>query len=502
MKVGPMLYKAILSEKTLAGFVFLAFGFLHLHIVTSNHYNFKTYSFDYGVYNFAFYDFAHWRVSPCLLYHDPNNGDLTFLQDHFSLTLILLSPLYWIFNPVFGTYSLLIIQWLLIMLGAYATYKFLLLKTRNFVLALSAMIYYFILYSRFSSYDADCNLVIMGSALLPVFLLLFEKKKRWLLLLVFLVLVFNREDVSIGLFFLCVMLAVIHRKDKEQRTWAIALAGMSIVSFVIIFTWLIPLFEDHRKSFNLFNYRALGQDPAEAFVFMFQHPLKTINLLFINPTNDPAFDGIKLQFYVVFFISGGFMLFYRPVYFIGLIPLIAKKMFNDEPHRWSHESYHSIEIATLLPIFVFMALGDIKRNLARQLCILTVCVLTAEVTLYNFTKARFYYFGVNKFNFLSDRLYVTDENAEKLREVIKKIPDHASVCASGRITPHLAFRDEIRLFPEVRGADYVLAHKIGFTFPISQERYDQELNKLIQSGDWIILEDHPDFIALKRKPRL
>jgi len=99
------------------GYIILAaFGLLILGIGLLNHYFFRTFGLDYASYNFAWYDYAHFRVSSCPLYYwDTNN--LTFFQDHFSFTLILLAPLYWIFTPFFGTYSLIIIQNGFILLG-------------------------------------------------------------------------------------------------------------------------------------------------------------------------------------------------------------------------------------------------------------------------------------------------------------------------------------------------------------------------------------------------
>jgi len=92
-----------------SGFVILVvFGLLFIGTGFLNHYFFRTFALDYASYNFAWYDYAHFRVSSCPLYYwDSNN--LTFFQDHFSFTLIILAPLYWILTPIFGTYSLIII---------------------------------------------------------------------------------------------------------------------------------------------------------------------------------------------------------------------------------------------------------------------------------------------------------------------------------------------------------------------------------------------------------
>ena len=46
----------------------LFFGSLYLVMVFCNHFFFRTWTYDYGSYNFAFYDYAHFRVSECPQY--------------------------------------------------------------------------------------------------------------------------------------------------------------------------------------------------------------------------------------------------------------------------------------------------------------------------------------------------------------------------------------------------------------------------------------------------
>src|ERR1043165_9970817 len=100
-----MLNTSIFNRRSLVLLFLILLGGINLLIVVVNHYYFRTYAFDYGVYNFAFYDFAHGRISPCPIYLFIH--PVTFLQDHVSLTLLVLSPLYWLLHPIAGTYSLL-----------------------------------------------------------------------------------------------------------------------------------------------------------------------------------------------------------------------------------------------------------------------------------------------------------------------------------------------------------------------------------------------------------
>ncbi len=497
MKGVALLNKPAKKQQLVLGILFLLFGALHLHISIVDHYLCRTNTYDYAVYNFAFYDFAHLRLSPCPIYQSV--GDVNFLQDHFSLTLPILSPLYWIMSPVFGTYSLLIIQWVFIMLGGYATYKLILFKSGSFNLALCALLFYFTIYCRFAAYNSDCNLVIMGSALMPLFFYCFETKKLIPMILTFLVLVFNREDFSLGVMFFCLMLMALHRKDKKMRNLAAYMALSSLLCFYVIFTWIIPALETPNKTYNLFNYNVLGKNPREAILFIVSHPLKAVELLFANSTGDPYFDGIKIKFYVVLFLSGGFMLVYRPVYLIALIPLIAKKMWNDDPIRWSHEYYQGIEVATLMPSLVFLSVADLKWKRWRPVLSSFLCVLTIEVTLHQLYYSPIPYYGVNKCNIFADDFYSMTEDTYAIRELLKKVPDTSGVCASGNIAPHLAFRKNITLFPRILNSRYLFLEKRGATFPMDRGTYDNVLKEVVGSAEWLTLYDYPGVVLLRRR---
>ena len=96
--------------------VFTVAGVLYCLISLVNHYLFKTYTLDLGLYTHAMYDYAHFRIDDCSMFKDARQS---ILSDHFDLYLMLLSPLVY----VFGTYTLLIVQIIGILLGGWGIYK-------------------------------------------------------------------------------------------------------------------------------------------------------------------------------------------------------------------------------------------------------------------------------------------------------------------------------------------------------------------------------------------
>ncbi|MEI6021790.1 MAG: DUF2079 domain-containing protein [Bacteroidota bacterium] len=470
---------------------------LQLFIVLFNHYNFRTFTFDYGVYNFAFFDFAHGRLSNCpmaLVFDSRSN----FLQDHFSLTLPLLSPLFWLFQNVTGTYTLLFFQWLFIIYGAWATYRLVELKCNQKGLALLSLLYYFVLYGRYSAYQNDCNLAIIGAAMIPVFLYYFEAKKTLPAFLAFFFLIINREDFSLCLIFISFYLAYNHRKNRKMLGLAFLFAFLSMLSFICIFQILIPLVEGANHQYRLFEYSILGANPKEAIQFMIVHPIQTIKYLFVNHTNETYSDNIKMGFYLVYGFSGGVLLLWRPINLLFLLPFIAKKMFNDYNNRWGYEMYYSIEIATILPLLVFNLIGEKFSAKWRIPVGSSVLVIATTVTLYCLSIAN-YPNPYQKFNILKFDYYKVDAETSMAHYLIHQIPDKAAVCASSRVLPHLAFREKIYHFPDVRDAEYICVMKEGDTYPYSKQKFDSTLKSFVNKGLWIVKYDLNNFLVLHRK---
>src|SRR5271156_7162266 len=84
-------------------FTVIIFGIIYVLISFVNHFNFRTYALDLGLYNNALYSYSHfhWNNSS-VMQSAPEN----LLTDHFDIYLILFSPL----SLIFGSYTLLVVQ--------------------------------------------------------------------------------------------------------------------------------------------------------------------------------------------------------------------------------------------------------------------------------------------------------------------------------------------------------------------------------------------------------
>lgn len=478
----------------------IMFAVFYLGLAVINHYFFRSYCFDYATYNFAFYDYAHGRISACTLY--PTAGSGSFFQDHFSLTLFVFAPFYWLFGWLLGTYTLLLLQWCLVVYGGWMTYKLIALKSGNAWFSVLAMVYYFVLLGRLNATTADCNFAIIGSALVPAFLYYFEKGRLLPLSLCFIFLLINREDFSLWMIFICGFLMILHRKDKLMLKRATILFSLSFFFFSVLFLLIIPAIEDEHKQYTLFNFAVLGKTPGEALAYLVHDPVRVVQLLFVNHSKSVYYEHLKPEFYMVYLLSGAGVLLLRPAYLLPLLPLLAKKMYNDFPYRWGIGSYYSVEIVSILPILVFLVLLQLGAPRIRMVIAGFICCAALCISLFKISTPDLEHPALNtdqsKINFMKRSFYTSPIDVPALQKALGAIPATAAVSASGVIAPHLALRKKIYFFPRIDDAEFICVIKKGDNWPITQESFDQKLQELVQRDGWNVKNDHRDFLILGR----
>src|SRR6185437_9827619 len=471
-------------------------------LAITNHYNFRTAAGDYGLYNFSFWDFAHFHVHSAPMYGIYTHQPLNLMDDHFSITLFYLIPFYWLFNWPTSTYTLALIQVLFLLLGAWSVYKLVLLKSKETWLGVIAVLYYFLLYGHFGVYSGDFNIGVIAACMVPLFIYLFEIKRFVAATVIFVLILLSKEIMPIWFVFIMLVLIIEHRKERPiVKKGLLYLVGSAIV-FALIFKVFIPLIHRDGTTYSLFNYSNLGPDPAHALLFMLSHPIKTCSLLFANTSGNVAYDGVKQEFYLVYLISGGFVLMYRPKYFLFFLPLILEKMLNDDPSRWSIELHYSIEIVTLLPLAAFYTIGDFKNKHLKYGFAFLLCLLAGGMTFYKLdaTNHAMKWSDATKENILHKHFFNPEYNVKEIYDALSLIPADAKVSASGRILPHLSQRLHIYQFPDVQDADYIAVFTFRDYFLMGDSGYTKGINDYIFKSNWDVIKHSYDFVLFKKQP--
>jgi uncharacterized membrane protein len=483
--------KLLLENKYMILICFL-FAAIYSLISIVNHYLYRTSALDLGIYTHGVYQYAHFKPHTYTL--GLEGIEINHLGNHFSPIIALFSPLIYLF----GSYTLLIVQIAFIIGGGVAIYRFTLdilnEKTKAYIL----LIHFYVFFGIFSALAFDFHANVLGAMLVPWFLYLNYKKSNWQYLFFALILL-SKENIALWMIFICIGLLVQNITPKQYNEWkkSAAMLLVSIAYFAIVQFILMPALNPYEVSNHLSNYAALGDSFSEILGNILGEPRKTFALLFESFNPNIKNHGIKSEFIFMFLVSGGIVFFYKPVYAIMILPLLAQKMFSSQPGHWGINAHYSIEFIAIISVALIFWIKDFKpiKSMIVTLALLLLSI-SFNIASLNHRTSR-YYNAVNSDIFKSKH-YKTNLNIKELKEILKTIPKEASVSSSTNLAPRLALRDKIYHFPHVKDADYIVVLKSVGTYPLSLEKYKEVLDKLIQSPEYRIANETEDILVLKK----
>ena len=457
--------------------VFALAGVLYCLVSLVNHYLFKTYSLDLGLYTHVMYDYTHFRVDDCHLFKPVPQS---ILSDHFDLYLVVLSPLVY----VFGSYTLLIVQIAAVLLGGWGICKLVALYSDDAVLPVLAAATFFFSFGIVHSIAFDYHSNVLAAMMLP-WLLYYLKREDYGLASLFVVLfVIGKENMSLWLFFVVVGLMWDYRKNRKAMWHLSAYATFSLAYFFIVNMIVMPKLGGMGGGF--YRYAYLGDNYLEVAKTLLMHPKLALRLMFFSTIgvdelagvctglNDlvlativnPDHAGIKEEFYCCALATGLVFTVLKPNYLFMLLPLLGQKMLASQPHFWGVSFQYSVEFMPVLAISSFIVISRLKNKALRYVLSCALLLSTVLTT--------FYTIGIPKSTIFPDKVCVyqarhyeqRDFDARFARQLVRQIPQEASVCTCSVFVPHVAMRDHIVDIEFTRNpqTDYVLLPKYYFGY--------------------------------------
>ena len=455
-KLKTNLFSARQSKVAFAALLVVA-GVLYALISLVNHYLFKTYTLDLGLYTHAMYDYVHFCVDDCSLFKlEPQS----ILSDHFDLYLVILSPLV----LLFGSYTLLLVQIAAVLLGGWGIYKLIGLYTDDEWLPVLASAVFFFSFGVIHPFSFDYHSNVLTAMIFPWLLYFLKKENYGLTTLMVVLFVIGKENMSLWLLFVVIGLMWDYRKDRKALWHLVAYAVFSAAYFFVINMIVMPKLGGMGGGFGRYAY--LGDNYVEIATNLITHPKFTFKLLFTSVIGleefpevsdkmrymlsitiaNPEKAGIKEEFYACLLATGLVFTILKPNYLFMLLPLLGQKMLALQPNFWGVSMHYSVEFMPVLVVSSFLLIIKIKRKVWRLALAFALLLSTLLTT--------FYTVGVPKSLVLPDRVCVyqgrhyeqEDFDVAYARELLAMIPDDASVCASMEFVPRLVFRDKIQDF--------------------------------------------------------
>lgn len=477
----------------LAGFgpfilIALLFGGIYAMMSFANHYYFRTYTLDLGLYTHELYSYSQGRLATIDVINSPVN---LALSDHFDLYLILFSPLV----KIFGTYTLLVVQLIAVLAGGLGVYRY--FEDRK--TALLASIFFLSFFGVVSAFAFDYHSNVITAAILPWFFLNLKKERIVPVFLLLAFLLVGKENMPFWMGFVCIGLTITHWNSKLKRNLSIICALISLTFFYLMIGYIMPALS-HEHDYLHFTYNVLGSNMSEAFQHLMFHPIDSFKLLFSNHSGIEAANYVKTETHILLLISGVFVLFWRPVYLIMLLPIYFQKFFHDNIVMWSHGAQYSVEFAPIVTIGVFSILGKISHE--RRKLILGIALTTISIFVtYRTLNHPFYFFPKENVQFYKRQHFEKHYSVKDVYSTLEKIPADAPVSAAFCYVPHLSLRKDIYEYPKIENAEYILISTEESPWPMNQEQFNQQLDTLKQSNYWKTLDSNDHLYLFEKVKR-
>ncbi len=471
----------------LAWMITVIYGTVFCLISLVNHYNFRTYGLDLGIYTHGIYSYSHlnWHTFTLGLEGQPFNH----LGNHFSPIVMLLSPFYYLF----GTYTLLILQIAAILFGGWGVYRYAQERLTGIQPELILMLF-FSMWGIYSALAYDWHANVMAAMLVPWFILFFEREDWKKAILMFILVLICKENMAVWMAAIVGGLALKNLFTKPMDTnWRAtgSLLFGAVVYFVVVQTLIMPALNPLGISDHLGNYSHLGDGPAGVVKTILTKPRHVFYLMFESLQADELTFKLKTQLHFMVLVSGGIALIYRPYFLIMLAPIYAQKLLSSSPSHWGVYSQYSIEFA---PIIALAMTEWMKGFRFPNLKVPLLVGFIGLTTVFNWHPTR------PNTEFFKAKHYESGLNSEAIYSALELIPDGVAVSASNVIVPHIADRDKIYLYPVVNDAEYlaILTHGRDL-YPVDSLYFPVKMQELRSDKLHDIVYDENDLLIIKRQ---
>lgn len=477
--------------------VLMACFFMAISFV--NHYFLRTSALDLGMFNQALYCFSKGEMNYFTL--DVVGNSALYFADHFSPLTFIYVPFYYLF----GNWTLLIIQVVMIVLAGVAVYKIAMLTLKSHLQSLLCMFVFYANWSIVSSLAFDFHNNVMAAMILPwVYYWYLKGYRKYVIIGVFLMLL-AKENTGLWVGFIFLGLSIQkaweNRKNLQTSSFSFELVIVicSFLYFISINSIVMPLL-NNGVNVQLKRYALLGGDLKEIGWNFLIHPIRSLSYFFIN-TDLQQFDNIKRDFHLTVLLSGGAFLIIRPLYFWMLIPIYAQKMLASQSSLWGVGGQYSIEFSVIISFSLIFGIAKFQQIKTRIWLLIIVSVLTMSVNfhLVNATISEYLDRTTRDYSY-SAHYDSGGVDVDYIKKAIQCIPNDVPVSVTSCLAPRLEKRQELYAFPIVKNASYiVLLTKGRSSWPLTDIELTNSIKELKLSTEFKLIHDKKHLLIFKRK---
>ncbi len=389
---------------------------IYLLISISKHLHFNSTGFDLVIFDQAVRHYSDF-MAPASSFRGFEN----LLGDHFHPILILLAPLYWLFDtPI----SLLVAQAFLVISAGLPIYLYSKNKLGT-VSALWLIIAFIFNAALLRAIYFDFHEIAFAIPLIAWAIYLIERKSWIWFYIVIGLLLLVKEDMSILVTFFGLYLLLM-----RQYKQGIIVLVLGLAWFFLATKLFIPYFAGGNGVFNYWTYDQLGPDLPSSLIAILKNPLFAFSLLFL-----PIVKLLTLA--KTFGVFLGLPLL-SPLLLLAA-PLVLERFLSSNENYWQFHFHYG---ATLTPILV-MAVADSLHRLSKLKLFKKINMpLVSKLASSTVAIIAVVLFAVSPMNFIFiPSNYSLSAHTQSGYEILGTLPEDASICTTNHIAPHLGKHD-------------------------------------------------------------
>ncbi len=374
--------------------------------------------------------------------------------------------------------------------------------------AFAAVLYYFLIWGLYSALWFDFHNIVVGACLLPWLFYYNHKQKVMPFLLMFLALLLVKETVSLWLAFIMMGLLLVNISERKfyQRI-EFYLMLVSFGYFFMVVSVVMPALAQSESNWQLGRYQYLGGNLGEILKTLVSNPFHSFLLLFGKGGADGVFtmEIVKIKFWMVFILAGGFLFIYKPKLLIMLVPILGQKMLADDAAFWGPHNQYSIEF---VPIFsyLFLLISTDKLGSTKQWFVIALSFMTTIFVISD----KYIHWLEDKSISSSVSEYQVDISGTKnvhwnagsifdIYSGLGNIPEGTAVSATSTLVPHIANREAIYMFPVIMDAEFIALHNTHNTYPLTKFEYQQKVTQVFNDNTHELIYNKGNLIILRKR---
>lgn len=376
------------------------YGLLGSLISLNRYWQYEVFYFDFGIFDKAIWSVS--RFSLPIIDHYAL-GERIIFSDHFSPSIFLLSPFFWLF-PFNET--LLVIQAVAVAGSGFVLFLIGKDVLKNAYFALALLVIYFLFVGLQNAVITDFHEVTVATVFfMLVFWAITQEKKKLFILFFVLLLGFKESLFLLGMGIAVVIFFTL----PKWRKLAVATFFLSLLWGIIAIKLIIPYFSEGVYIYN----SELPTNPIKVATAFFDSPVKKETLWYTYrsfgflPLLSPAFWFLQFQDFLI--------RFYPPLMNL----------------RWGLAFHYSALTAGIMAVSSVYSLQFLQKKIpTKYLTVFLLVLILNAAFLYRVTLRGPFALGYN------GAFYAHTKDFAFLNNAISKIPTDASVMTQNNIAPH------------------------------------------------------------------